>query len=406
MNQRTLPSAGDEPRGQILVIVAAGLLVLIAVVGLVIDGGHAWGQQRNGQNGVDAVVLGGAIMLAENQPFRIGGETVPNSDADIETELLEIAAKNELIYDEAFYTDFDGTPLPGPIEVGSLGAVPPPAEAFGVEGHGHRQFDTFLARVIGFTSFTANVTATAHTGPIVAAEGGTVLPVTFPVTITGCDGTNNPVADPAGDQWSLTPAGVYTNPYVVPLCNGDPGNVGWLDWDPPAGGMPDIIASIENPDNDEMWIPDWYYVAQTGNSSTPGLEDALNHYAVPPVPEEESPQGTVVFIPLFDASCEEDPDPGGVGEAAPDPEACEVGPGQGQDMWYHFNSWTAFEIDWVDLNGKSAKCNLSEEVPGTTGNGSTGCFQGWFRQYLGPGLLGPPTGDETSLTLWSIELTR
>src|SRR3990170_1438203 len=100
------------------------MLVLVGMVGLVIDGGYAWGQQRNGQNGVDAVVLAGAIMLAENQPFILGGEPVPNTDAEIKTELLEIAGKNQLSYDEAFYTDYDGNPLPGPNEVGTLGTAP------------------------------------------------------------------------------------------------------------------------------------------------------------------------------------------------------------------------------------------------------------------------------------------
>lgn len=403
--------AAENPRGQILVIVAGGLLVLIAMVGLVIDGGYAWGQQRNGQNGVDAVALGGAVMLAENQPYVISGETVPNSDADIETQLLSLAGKNGLSYDTALYTDYDGNPLAGPIEVGSLGGGAPPVGAYGVEAHGHRTFDTFLARVIGFDTFTANVTATAHTGPIVRIEGGTVLPVTFPVTITGCDGTNSPVEDPGGDQWSKADEGDYTDAaaYVVPLCSGDPGNVGWLDWTPPAGGTSELIDQIYDPDHEAIWIPDWYYVSQTGNMSSgdkAGLQAALNSYAVYPLPEDNRPQGTIVYIPLFDATCEDDPDPGGVGENAPDPEACTVGPGQGQDMWYHFNGWTAFEIDWVDLNGGTGRCGTTEEVPGTTGNGATGCFRGWFREFLGPGELGAPTGDETSFTKWGVELIK
>jgi len=406
-----MTSDRESPRGQILVIVAAGMLVLIGLVGLVIDGGHAWGQQRHGQNGVDSIVLGGAIMLAENQPYIADGEAVPHTDEAIETRLLELAGKNGLVFDEAFYTDFDGNPLPGPIEVGSLFGADPPEAAYGIEGHGHRTFDTFLAPVLGVDSFTANVTATAHTGPIVKVDGNTTLPVTFPVTITGCDGTNKAVKHLAGDTWQKAEEGDYSmeSAYVVPLCAGEPGNVGWLDWTPPGGGTSEMITQIEDADHESLWIPDWYYVAQTGNMSSgdkAGIQAALNAYAVPPAPEENAEQGTVVYIPLFDSTCEDDPDPGGVGENAPDPEACAVGPGQGQDMWYHFNGWTAFEINWVDLNGGTSKCGTTGEIEGTTGNGATGCFHGWFRKFLGPGELGPPTGSETSNTNWGVELSR
>lgn len=411
MNPNFSSTVRSEPRGQILVIVAVGMVVLIGMVGLVIDGGFAWGQQRHGQNGVDAVVLSGAVMLAENQPFVSAGETVPNSDEAIETQLLDIADRNDLEFDVAYYTDFDGVPLTGPVEVGSLGTNAPPPGAYGIEGHGHRTFDTFLAGVLGFDSFTAAVTATAHTGPIVRLDGGTVLPVTFPVTITGCDGSNKAVKDPSGEEWQQADGGDYSDAaaYIVPLCAGEPGNVGWLDWTPPGGGASEIEDQIYEPDHDPLWIPDWYYVSQTGNMSSGdknGIQEALNSYAVFPTPEDNAPQGTTVSIPLFDATCEEDPDPGGVGESAPDPEACTVGEGQGQDMWYHLAGWTDFEIDWVDLNGGSAVCGTVDEVEGTTGNGATGCFRGWFRQFLGPGELGAPTGDESSLTKWGVELSK
>ena len=33
-------------RGQLLVIVAVGMVVILAMVGVVIDGGYAWGKQR------------------------------------------------------------------------------------------------------------------------------------------------------------------------------------------------------------------------------------------------------------------------------------------------------------------------------------------------------------------------
>ena len=63
-----------------------------------------------------------------------------------------------------------------------------------------------------------------------AASGCAVLPVTFPVSIVTCDGSGDAVLD--ANAYSKNTA----TPYVIPLCKNDPGNVGWLDWDPPAGG--------------------------------------------------------------------------------------------------------------------------------------------------------------------------
>ena len=63
----TVPTQSYErsERGQVLVIVAMSIIVLIALVGLVIDGGLAWGHQRNTQNVADATAKAGAAVLAE-----------------------------------------------------------------------------------------------------------------------------------------------------------------------------------------------------------------------------------------------------------------------------------------------------------------------------------------------------
>lgn len=392
---RSAPINKHDTRGQILVIVAGGLLVLIAFVGLVIDGGHAWGQQRNTQNGTDAAAEAGAIRLAQNLPFTVAGEMGPNTDGDVLAAVQAAADVNSVVLEEAFYTDFHGNRLPGEPRVGD-GAIPP--GALGVQAIASREFDTFLAGVVGFRQIRAETDATARAGIISGAAPSTVLPVTFPVTITGCDGRNDAVQDPEGDRWEL---GGY---YVVPLCNGGPGNVGWLDWDPSntepgepdpcdghGNGNAELVCSVLTPSNPSMVIPGWYFVAQTGNSSSAPLGNALNSYAVPPAPEENAPPGTTVLIPLFDADCDAKP-------LTSARDACTAGPGHGQSMWYHLADWTAFEIDWVDLNGGRSRCDTSAVVPGTGGNGSTGCLAGWFRGYFGPGELRAPTtaDDQTS----------
>jgi hypothetical protein len=262
-----------------------------------------------------------------------------------------------------------------------------------VEVNGHKDFQTFLAGIIGFDSMTTDASATARTGPISIAGASTVLPVTFPITITGCDGTNKPVKDPDGHYWQLNV------PYIVPLCAGAPGNVGWLDWTPTGGGTSEVIDSINNPDNPPLVIPEWHYVTETGNMSAAGIETAIAQYAVPPLPMDAAAPGTTVLIPLYDSDCKNEPS--GTGGDRP----CDQGSMTGARGWYHFKDWVAFEIDWVNLNGGSSVCS-QPAIAGATGNGSTGCFKGTFRSYNGPGTLEAPTGTETVFTPWGVDLVH
>src|SRR5205814_2229192 len=94
----------DDERGQILVIVAGALLVIIALVGLVIDGGYAWGQQRQTQNAADAASEAGALQLAEN----IAGTSPANTDADVLAAVNASGLANGIGNPVAFYTNDHG----------------------------------------------------------------------------------------------------------------------------------------------------------------------------------------------------------------------------------------------------------------------------------------------------------
>lgn len=344
-------------RGQILVIVAAGMLVFIAMVALVIDGGHAWGQQRDTQNGNDAAAEAGAVLLAENLPYRAAGEPRPNDDADVEAAVQAMAAMNDIDVESAVYTDFYGAEIG--LEVGSLGGVPPPDDALGVKVTASKEFDTLLAGVMGFDELNANTSATAHAGYVIKQPAGSVLPVTIPVTVPQCDGTNNLVT--TTDPW------IPGEEYTLYLCSTGPGNVGWLEWLPPGGGCSTLADSIETPDNPPLEIPGWYFVTQTGNCNSIQVQDALETWIDRPV-----------MIPLFDATCDSMP------PSATD--VCATGPGNGTNQYYHFKNWIEMTIRSVHVTGSNAACAAS--------NGSTSCIIVTFNSMMGPGTLGAPVGDE------------
>ena len=72
--------------------------------------------------------------------------------------------------------------------------------------------------------------------------------------------------------------------------------------------------------------PEWYYIAETGNINSSQVDNALNAWS-----------GKVVFIPMFDSTCNLDP-PGPAVDACPPPN---VG-GNGQNQWYHLPQVGAF----------------------------------------------------------------
>ena len=370
------PRRSESDRGQVLVIVAVGMLAIVAMVGVVIDGGFAWGQQRDTQNASDAAAEAGALMLSHNLPYKHSDppQTAPNGNSEVRAAVLGTAATYGVTVEEAWYTDFDGNrvggaPIIGP---GQLPGGPAPAAAEGVQVIGMKTFDTFIGQIVNIHEMTAKTTATAVSGYVQVIGEGNVLPVALPLNVTTCTNTNRPDTD--GSEW---PAGTLQ---VFPLCQSGPGNVGWLDWTPPAGGTSELEQSIRHPDNPQMSIPDWYYVTSTGNVSASQIESALETYV---------PGDTEVVIPLFDATCSDQP-------PRQDRNACETGPGTGSNQWYHLGGWIALDLEWVDLNGGRSVCG--------SGNGATGCFAGTLRSINYSGIIRRAGADENALALTGITL--
>ncbi len=370
-----------DERGQILVIVALGLVVMVAMVGIVIDGGYAWGKQRETQNGADAASEAGAILLAQN----LAGTVPAKTDADVRASVNSVAVANDIgPAPTAYYTDFNGNLLDatGAIapdtdsaaQVGNPSNAIPPG-TMGVRVDGQQTFDTFLARVVGFNQFTTTTTATARAGYLggtcSAEEGCVILPVTVPVTILGCDGSNDPAPVQPATLWPA-PSDVVS----IPLCKNGPGNVGWLDWTPTGGGTNELVQAILHPSNIALTWPGWYYVTSTGNVNSANVENALNTY-----------KGKSVMFPQFDATCDAQPSGPGIND-------CPTGHvgGHGSNQWYHLAGMSTFVFCTDD--GSMPECTTAGGAPKTftqgayvngnnkpicdTGNGATSCLAGKF----------------------------
>lgn len=381
-----------RPAGQALVMVALAMIAIIGGMGLVIDGGNAFAQQRISQAGNDAASEAGATVLNQHDANPTTVPPAGNWDDQVASAIAATAANNAIVVDVSYYTDICGAYLRengtratgtadaavvGASATGSLptnnltnpdcpsGVVGPVA---GVRVFAHRAFDTFVSRVIGIANLTASTNATAVSGLLQgtcsAATGCVVLPVTAPVTVVSCDGSNNPLL-------TSTPWPKFTR-VIVPLCKNGPGNVGWLDWTPTSGGMSELVASILTPNNPPINLPSWNYVTATGNVNSKAVEDALNTYI-----------GQTVLFPMFDLTCGDTPTFSDV-SVGPTYGCGDVG-GTGSNQWYRFPVFAGFLLERAHVNGVNrAACD--------TGNGATSCLIGQFVDFQTSGTVGPGIG--------------
>jgi putative Flp pilus-assembly TadE/G-like protein len=386
--RRMRPSAQREERGQVLVIVAMGMVAIVAMVGLVIDGGYAWSRQRDNQNGADAVAKAGAGVV---QHFLAGVDTPSPNDYDVACAVEAAADANGVVVEEAEYVDYNGDPLlPTAVMVGTCTTdtgVIIPTSAQGVRAHTSQTFSTFLMGVIGRDTLTSEADAIAVVGELIAVGGA--LPVTFPEASTVCDdpAPNFQIRADDGDA-TYEPYEIIdeadadaTNLAIVPLCDIAPGSVGWLDW----GCGQTLKEAIEDPCETFIPIPAWVHT-QTGNVNS--LEAEINAHAgmLVGVPE---PEDEVLAVPIHDGTCGSDvPDPDPI-SACPDGDWS----GNGNNLYYHIPYWVGFKLDEAHVQGGDNECSDPPGTPQLVGQGGkVGCLKGWFVDRFdmpGPVSIGP-----------------
>jgi hypothetical protein len=369
------------------------------MIGLVIDGGYAWGRQRSTQNGADAISKAGAIVVLEwldEQPKVIG-------DVGCAVELAE--AENGVEIERVEFTDHTGALIGVEVPAcGTPGDIPPTAQ--GVRAVASQTFDTFLMSVIGFEQLTARANATAIVGPITGSGVG--LPVTFPQTMALCDQSgathtirdwDEPDFDGTGEgdgvwtPYEILPQGATlddTNLAIIPLCTTAPGSVGWLDY-----GCGNLEEQILDPCDIFVPIPGWVET-HTGNINCCEDELATYHGDEPGFYEEDGVDtdgdyDVPVKLPIHTTTCEEAPNPETFdSDADGDDDSLTPCPGgqwdgQGNNLDYGVPFWVAFVLDEAHVQGSDNEC---EEEPGNpqlvNPSGLIGCLKGWFVQRIGP----------------------
>jgi Flp pilus assembly protein TadG len=222
----TTARAGE--RGQILVLVALMMPVLLGFLGLVIDVGNAYAQRRFMQNAADAAALAGARYLANNiagaSDAAVGGVVAAYLAANRGATYTPNAALTA--QDGVWYVNASGVRVSA---VGAGGSAPTFPTAVGLEVVATKQVSTYFATVIGYPTLTVRATGTAMYGGEASQQiqppGGTsILPIavdlsTYNQAVATCGGYSG---------YHLTFALDITAPFS---CSGNTG-AGGFNWSP------------------------------------------------------------------------------------------------------------------------------------------------------------------------------
>jgi len=326
------------------------MVALVAMVGLVIDVGLQWGDNRAAQNGTDATAHAGALVIMRH----LAANRDPSvTDAQVREAIDDMAATVEMDITDAQYTNHEGERTMG-VEVGSAigGAIP--SEAQGVYIVGSRVHETVFAQVVGITELTVHTHASAVSGPIddpcPEGQACALLPISVPNKQVTCDGQDEALS--TTDPW---PLGVEI---IVPLCGNNPESVGWIDWEPPADDDSELAAEICTPNPPEVVLPDWFEVTATGDTNSGPVQTCLETWI-----------DKVILIPLFDDACGINPT-----EGNPCPEDQEP---SGPESWYHFPSYASLYLTGVYVNGSTCDTGTSCLTGSFVDTSQTGTVGQW-----------------------------
>ena len=190
-------SSNKPQKGQALVLIALGIVGLVAITALAIDGGNAFSERRNAQNAADTAALAAALEKIQDYPASDG------DGINFSAAALNLAVVNS----------FNNDGITNTVAVHN----PPVAGCKGVSGPyvGNNDYiqvvininvNTYFAQVVGVTQTESCVEAVAR------AKTGTVGPLFFGNAVVGLDPTGTSfLAQSNAQHWTIKGGGVFAN---------------------------------------------------------------------------------------------------------------------------------------------------------------------------------------------------
>lgn len=252
--------------GQIAVIFAGGLVTLMLVTGLVLDGGIAFLSRREAQNVADLAAMAGTKTIADH--YLAGGRTgvdvygAVQASATVNgcTAAADCTWQAEYVRPNGLNSEL----LMGAVVNG--GGIP--AGAQGVRVTVDREPGTFFVRLAGRDTWEIRTQATGLTASMTGLPPGGVLPI----------GVDPPNAN-------FQPGGIYN----ITAGKDAPGNFSWLSWTG-SNSAGDLAESICNPNNPGLTFPAWV-TGDPGKSNSSAVRDCVDSWI---------DSGATVLIPTWD----------------------------------------------------------------------------------------------------------
>jgi Flp pilus assembly protein TadG len=255
----------SREHGQIVVLFALGLVALIAMVGLVLDGGSTFAQRRGEQNSADLAALAGANDYLLN-----------NSAASAIARAQSVAAQN------GYTNGVGGATVNVTIDTSNGAAVKVDIQA----PHANN-----FASIVGMSSWSVSTTATALTGFADTAKGA--APIIFSIHAFGTNGAPlSQYADP-------------NHPFAFGDGNGDVPNdasdIAWTNYGTGNVDTNEVRNIIKGTEIINKTLAFGEYIGQHNNGNHTALFSDVNQYLsgqdvpVPVVDDNGNFQGWATF---------------------------------------------------------------------------------------------------------------
>jgi hypothetical protein len=276
-------------RGQILVIVAGGIVGILAILALVLEGGTLVLSRRDGQNQADLASMAGTHIVAQVKTGQSPSISVYDA---VETSLdLNGCGGSAPCTWEAQFVGANLTPL-GTVGPGSS----VPGSALGVRVGVTRTPNAMVGRIFGIDTWTVSTEGTALTSKPTALATGVLLPIAL------CGWQNALAANDCAQASSPGNSVDFQYGQIYDLTDGKdaPGGFGWLSWDGSnsSGALATSLCTPNNPGftldspyddphgGGETWFP-----IDPGKTNSSSVRGCLDKWIA---------NGATILVPIYD----------------------------------------------------------------------------------------------------------
>jgi hypothetical protein len=276
-------------RGQILVIVAGGIIGILAILALVLEGGTLVLNRRDGQNQADLASIAGTHIVAQVKTGQSPSLSVYSAiQASLDLNGCDGSAPCTW---EAQFVGANLTPLGN---VGPGSSVP--GSALGVRVGVTRTPDALVGRIFDIGSWTVSTEATAMTSRPTSLSTGVLLPI----ALCGWKATLAP--NDCAQASSPGNAVDFQYGQIYDLTDGRdaPGGFGWLSWDGSnsSGALASSLCtpnnpgfSLDSPYDDPHGAGETWFPIDPGKTNSSAVRGCLDKWIA---------NGATVLVPIYD----------------------------------------------------------------------------------------------------------